>query len=745
MSAAKQAIVASEYAQDRPLEISIFCTDVRTCGKEFDGYVNRARDEFGVKYVRVQPSGVSEVPGTGNLRVHCLNGHAETQHEEFDLVVLSAGLRASPETNETAKRLGLDLDSLGLVPTNRFSPLETAQSGVYVAGSFQEPKDIPESTAQGSAAAACAMKQLTAVRGTMVQRRELPWERDVVDESPRIGVFVCHCGQNISSVVDVNRVVAKALTMPNVNHAEACLYTCSDANQQHIKEVIRSRRLNRLVVASCSSRTHDVLFRETLRESGLNQYLFVMTNIRDQCSWVHRDDPIAATAKAVDLVSMAIAKARRLKPLPLHELPVTPSALVLGGGLAGMTAAESIAGMGFKVHVVERESFLGGQLRNIQTTLERDDVQTYLRELINRTLSNPKISVHLNSDLARISGQAGNFTSVLNVGETKMTITHGVVIVATGGKERATEQFLHGKNPHVLTQSRLESLLAEESLPSELRGKPNPTVVMIQCVESRDDNNPYCSRVCCAEAVKNALEIKKRLPLSRIVIIGRDIRTSGIREVFYQQALEQQILFVRQAGNQKPEAMEDGSQLLLKVQDDHTGRDYTFTPDLLVLSTGVSPAVDNPALSRILGTALTADGFFMEAHSKLRPVDLANEGEFVCGLAHSPRFMDETIAQAQAAAARASTILSKAQLEIMGQIARVNPAECVACATCIKICPYGAPTINELRKAEIQNAKCVGCGSCTAACPARAITLWHHESDTIVAMLDELLVSGGSR
>lgn len=668
----------------------------------------------------------------------------QDQHPvEIDVEVGSIIIAQGME--EMAERLDSEMKQSGFAQTQQLSLSVGSQPGIYMAGAFQGLKDIPESVVQGSAAAACAMAQLTAVRGTMIQYHEYPWEQDISDELPRIGVFVCHCGHNISSIIDVDGVVRHAAGLTNVCHAEASTYTCSEANQQHIKEMIRKHRLNRLVVASCSSRTHEVLFQETLRESGLNRYLFAMTNIRDQCSWVHRQDPTAATAKAIDLVSMAVARARHLKQLPLYELPVTASALILGGGLAGMTAAQSIAGQGFKVHLVERGPFLGGLLQNIHSTLENADVQAYVQQLINQIQSDPKINVYLNSNLIRISGQVGNFTSVLNVAGTETAIDHGVVVVATGGQERSTRQFLHGKNPNVITQSKLESMLDSESLLSESVGKQDPTIVMIQCVESRNETHPYCSRVCCPEAVKNALEIKRRLPRSRIFVLGRDFRIFGFREGFYQKALDQGILFVHHPENRRPEVVEEAGRLKVIAHDALAGRDLFLNPDLLVLSTGISPAVDNPVLSRMLRSALTDDGFYLEAHPKLRPVDLANEGEFLCGLAHSPCFMDETIQQAQAVAARASTILSKAQLEIMGQIAFVNPAECVACATCVKICPYGAPAINELRKAEIQSAKCMGCGSCIAACPARAIMLQHQEGETMVAMFDELLVSGGSR
>ena len=748
MSATKEAMVALEHfhghASGQKLEASIFCMDVRAFGKEFDGYVNRARDEHGVKYIRAMPSRIVEMPGTKSPRIRYFAPGGAEQQEEFDLVVLSVGMRVPAGVKDMAARLGVGLNEFGFARTDRLAPLAASRPGFYVAGAFQEPKDIPESVAQASAAAACAMSELAPARGTMIRRREYPWERDTSDESPRVGVFICHCGHNIASVVDVKRVAEDAGKMPGVCHAEASLYTCSDTNQQHIKDMIKEHRLNRLVVASCSPRTHEILFQETLRESGLNQYLFAMTNIRDQCSWVHKDDPAAATDKAVDLMSMAVARARHLRALETGRLPVTAAALVIGGGLAGMTAALGIADQGFEVHLVEKEPALGGMLRNLHATLEGADVQGHLRELVVKVKSHPRINVYLGASPASISGHVGNFKSVLSVAGREKPVSHGVVIIATGGQERETELYLHGKNPRVVTQSKLEAALAGGGLPKELAGKTAPTVVMIQCVESRNGEHAYCSRVCCAEAVKNARELKRRLPDANVVVLGRDIRTYGFRELFFQKAREEGVLFVRHPEKSDPVVLEDGGRLQVTVRDVSTDRELELRPDLLVLSTGIAPAAGNPVLSGQLRSALTADGFFLEAHPKLRPVDLANEGEFLCGVAHSPRFVDETIAQAQAAVGRAASILSKAFLEIPGQTARVKPEQCVACATCVKTCPFGAPMINQLNKAEIQGAKCMGCGSCAAACPARTITLQHQEDQALVAMLDELLVGGAN-
>ena len=737
MSATKEAMVALEHVQG--LDISIFCMDVRAFGKEFDGYANRARDEHGVKYIRAMPSRVVEMPGSKNARVRFFSDKGEEQQEEFDLVVLSVGLRPSASVKETAAKLGLDLNQFGFCATDRLAPMAASKPGIYVAGAFQEPKDIPESVAQASGAAACAMEKLAPVRGTMIKRHEYPWERDVTDEKARIGIFICHCGHNIASVVDVKKVADSASKMPGIVHAETNLYACSDTSQQHIKDVIKEKRLNRLVVASCSPRTHEPLFQETLRESGLNQYLFAMTNIRDQCSWVHKNDPDAATEKATDLMRMAVARARNLKALGTGKLPVVQSALVLGGGLAGMTTALALGDQGFAVHLCEKEAELGGQLRKIRYTLEGSDVAGLLADLIGKVQKHPKITVHLKSRPLQITGHVGNFKTRVEEAGKEQTISHGVIVIAVGGAERQTDLYLNGKHRAVITQRQLEEKLAGRSLTSAA-----PTILMIQCVDSRNDAHPYCSRVCCSSAIKNALELKKQKPNAKVVVLYKDIRTYGFRELAYEEARKAGVLFVRYNDKQDPVVADKGGNLQVTVTDAGSGAEITLQPDLVVLSTGIAPAEDNPVISGLLRTALTADGFFLEAHPKLRPVDLANEGEFIAGLCHSPRFMDETIAHAKAVAGRAATVLSRAFLDIAGQVAKVDPTDCVACATCVKVCPYGAPMINDLKKAEIQSAKCMGCGSCTAACPAHTITLQHQECQQVTAMLDELLVNEGA-
>ncbi|HEY3323229.1 MAG TPA: FAD-dependent oxidoreductase [Planctomycetota bacterium] len=737
-AAAKQAMVALEHMPGT--EISVFCMDVRAFGKEFDQYVNRARDEHKVKFIRAMPSRIVEMPGSKNVRIRYFDENGKEQQQEFGLVVLSVGLKPSASVKDLAGRLGLELNSFGFCQTDRLAPVTSSRPGIYVAGAFQEPKDIPESVAQASAAAACAMEQLATARGSMIQQREYPWERDTSDQAPRIGVFICHCGHNIASVIDVNKVAEQALKMPNVVHAEASLYTCSDTNQQHIKDMIREHRLNRLVVASCTPRTHEVLFQETLREAGLNQYLFAMTNIRDQCSWVHRDDHVAATAKAVELMRMAVGRARHLKSLETGQLPVNQSALVIGGGLAGMTAALSVAEQGFDVHLIEKEAQLGGNLRQLYSTLEKPDVQPFLKGLLQKVQSNPRIKLRLGAQLNAITGHVGNFKSEIKSASGTSTIQHGVVIVATGGAERPTDKYGHGSNPRVLTQREVEAQLHGASGAVQQLGK-NSTIVMLQCVNSRTTEHVYCSRVCCADAVKNALALKAKNPGAQIYVLAKDIRTYGFRETYFQQAREAGIIFVRYPQDKEPAV--DAKTLEVSVLDAGINRELKLKADLLVLSTGIAPAADNPVLSSLLRTSLTTDGFFLEAHPKLRPVDVASEGIFVCGLSHSPRFSDETIAQAQAAAARAATILAKPHREVPGQISRIDPLKCIACMTCVKVCPYDAPALNaEIHKAEVQTAKCMGCGSCASTCPAKAITLQHQEEKQVIAQLDELLVGG---
>ena len=721
MYATKEAIIAKEH--EKQMEPAIFFMDMRAFGKDFDKYYDRAQEEYGIRYIRCMPSSVKQIQQTKNLVMRYVDDSGEFIDEEFDLVVLSVGLAPTEEMKEMARRLDIKLNKYGFCETDTFSPVETSRPGVYVCGAFEGPKDIPETVMQASGAASFAQGDLTSARGTLVTRKELPPERDVRGEPPRIGAFICHCGINIGGVVDVPDVTKYAESLPNVVFAMNNLYTCSQDAQEIIKEKIEEHNLNRVVVASCSPRTHEPLFQQTIREAGLNRYLFEMANIRDHCSWVHMNEPQAATEKAKGLVRTAVAKATILEPLERLRLQVTKRGLVIGGGIAGMTAALALAKQGFETYLVEKDEELGGLARRIHYTIEGKDVQDFLDNIKKKVKGNPLIKVFTNNEVAEISGYIGNFITTLKSGD---ELEHGVVIVATGAQELETEEYLYGKNEIVLTQMELEERLSSRGL----RAEELNTVVMINCVGSREENRPYCSRVCCSESVKNALKIKELNPRARVYVLYRDMRTYGLREDYYREAREKGVIFIRYTEDQKPEVKEVNGKLEVSVMDDVLKQKLTLKPDVVALGVATVPLLEeNKSLAQILKVPLNADGFFLEAHVKLRPVEFATEGIFVCGLAHCPKFIDESITQANAAVSRASTILSKDEIEAEGTISSVDPALCSACGMCEALCAYKAievKVINERtgqKAAVVTAAMCKGCGACAANCRSSAIDL----------------------
>ncbi|MCY2929197.1 MAG: FAD-dependent oxidoreductase [Planctomycetota bacterium] len=719
MAATKEAIQAKEHEPD--LDVTIFFLDLRAFGKDFDRYCERAKNQLGVRYVRSFISRTYEMPETKNLALTYLDANMKRTTEEFDMVVLSLGLEPSATLQQQAERLKVALNRWGFAQTTELDPLTTSRPGVFVGGTFQEPKDIPETVMQATAAAAKAMTLLARSRGSAVKVKKYPLERDVTDEPARIGVFICHCGSNIASVVDVAAVVKAASALPNVVLAEHNTYTCADDTQDRLKDKIDEYRLNRVVIASCTPRTHEPIFRDTLRDAGLNQYLVEMANIRDQCSWVHSGDPVKATAKAIDRVRMSVGRAARLVPLAEETIPVKNSALVIGGGVAGMTAALALADQGFPVELVEKSDVLGGTARQIHTTLDGADVQAYLARAIERVGKHPRIKLHLNSHVAKVEGGIGDFTSHLVTGEQTAEITHGVAVLATGALEAKPTTYGYGQSPSVLTQVELSERLAAGTLDIPA----GATIAMIQCVEQRTAERPYCSRVCCTQAVKNALELRRKYPQARVVVLYRDMRTYGFREAAYRQAREAGVLFVRYEADAPPQVALNGQSIRVSITEPALGRAMDLQVDLLALAAPMVPRADRKELSDLLRVPLNADGFFLEAHVKLRPVDFASEGLFLAGTVHAPKFLTETISQANAVAARAAAILSRKRMPVSGQIAWVDPEKCISCMTCVHVCPYGAPKVGTDNKAEVQSAVCMGCGNCTAECPAKALSLRH--------------------
>ncbi|UCG44345.1 MAG: CoB--CoM heterodisulfide reductase iron-sulfur subunit A family protein [candidate division WOR-3 bacterium] len=735
MYAVKEAVIAKEHTPR--IEPTVFYMDMRSYGKDFDRYVERAEERYGVRLVRARVPEVREDPETHDLimRYATEDGmHAEL----FDMVVLSCGLVPPQQLVELSRRLEMDLDRFGFAAGNLWDPTGSSRPGFSVAGSFHAPMAIPETVTEASGAAASAGGMLAEARGTMAAELEPAAETDVRGEPPRVGAFICHCGVNIGGVVDVPAVVEYARTQPFVAHAEENLYSCSGDTQQKIKDTIRQHRLNRVMVASCSPRTHEPLFQATLAEAGLNPHLFAMANIRDQCSWVHAAEKGKATEKAKELVRGAIARVVRQAPLPRVKLSVTKSALVVGGGIAGMSAALSIADQGFEVSLVERESELGGNARQIWRSAEGEDIQARLTEMVGRVSSHPRIDVHTGATIEKIDGFVGNYRTKVKAEAERQTSTpdlqieHGVVVVATGAEYRTPTEYCYGGSERIITQRELEELIAHRSDAA----KEAESVVMIQCVGSRESERPWCSRVCCTEAVKNAVALKELDPNLDVFVLYRDIRTYGLREEYYRRARELGVVFIRYASAASPGAsdpdstpevkIEDGKPVVT-VRDKVIDREIRFRPGLLVLSSGIVPRPDASELAKMLKVPLNADGFFLEAHMKLRPVDFATEGVFMAGLAQFPKFIDESVAQARAAAGRAATVLSREFLESEVTVAHVDPQRCAACRMCETLCAYHAIEVrvvdeNSGQEAAVVNeALCKGCGACAANCRCSAI------------------------
>jgi heterodisulfide reductase subunit A len=739
MYATKEAIIAKEH--DADLDCTIFYIDMRAFGKGFDAYYERAK-ELGVKYIRCRPSSVKEDVNTRNLKITYQNADGEIVTDEFGMVVLSTGLRPPAEVKELAEKFGINLDQHGFAATQSLSPVETSHEGVYVCGPFAAPKDIPETVMEASAGAAKAIALLKDQRGALITHKEYPPEKDVTGQEPRIGVFVCHCGKNIGGVADVPDVVEYAKTLPNVVYAEQNLYTCSTDTQEKIKEVIEEQQLNRVIVASCSPRTHEPLFRNTCREAGLNEYLFEMANIRDQCTWVHMHMPEMATQKSKDLVRIAVAKARMLEPLKKGTLKVNNDALVIGGGISGMTAAVNLADQGFKVHLVENQEKLGGNLNHIHSLLGDADPQQKLNSTIEKVRNHPNINLHLDSVVSAAEGSVGNFKSTIKRNGDETQVSHGAVIVATGAEQYEPTEYLYGKNSKVVTQRTFEQWLSEDK--AEL--KDVKSIVMIQCVGSRDENHPYCSRVCCSEAIKNAMLVKKKQPETDVCILYRDVRTYGLLEEYYREARNMGVRFVRYEEDKKPEVSANNGSFTVSCFDPFLRAPVTINSDLVVLAAGIVPGETLSEIGQLYKLSLNQDKFFLEAHMKLRPVDFATDGVFMAGLAHCPKSIEESIAQADAAAARAATLLSKDEIELEATISEIVDDNCDGCAYCIDPCPYNALTLVEyMFKGDIKKtverdaALCKGCGVCQATCPKKGVYIRSFRLEQLGAMVDAAL------
>jgi len=739
----KQVILTKDH--DADARCTIFHNDIRSYGKDFERFYQRTENLPGIRFIRSYTSIIKENPETGNVTIRYSTPDDGVKEEEFDMVVLSVGLNPPANVKDLADTFGIELNSHGFCKINPVNPIETTRPGIFVSGAFQGPMDIPESVLTASGAGSQCGELLSFRRGNLSKKRVYPTERDVSKEEPRIGVYVCHCGANIGRIVNVPSTVEYALSLPNVVHADESLFICSTEAAAMLAKDIEERGLNRVIVAACTPRTHEPLFRDTLREAGINQYYYDMANIREHCSWVHSKEKEEATQKAKDIIRMSAARACHLEPLQEFDLPVNKVALVVGGGIAGMTSALSIANQGHEVHLVEKEKDLGGMARRLHYTLEGLDVQAYLRGLIRKVYQHPLVHVYTDAAILEASGYVGNFITKVKSGRGITEIKHGATVIATGAEVYRPAEYLYGEDDRVMTHLELEERITggDEKV---IKAK---TLVMIQCVGCRNEERNYCSRICCSESVKNALKLKEINPGMDIYILFKDMRTYGFKEDYYREASNRDVKFIRYEPQDKPHVAsgnsDEGRSVLKVAATDYIlGKKLEIDADALVLAAAVIPSADRKEIAGLFKVSLGPDEFFQEAHVKLRPVDFAAEGVYLCGIAHYPKLMSETISQAYGAAGRALTLLSNATVTASGSVCDVKEGMCIGCGACVSACTYGAVELHDSKqgkKASVIPVLCKGCGLCNSKCPTGAISLKHYTDEEIFSQI----IAAGSR
>jgi heterodisulfide reductase subunit A len=726
----KEAIIAKEHQKGK-LDTAIFYIDMRTHGKDFERYYNRAQ-EMGVRFLKSKISTIRQDHDTNNLLISYTDKTGRRIDETFDIVVLSVGFGVSKQALELAHKLDIELDQYQHARTSSFEPVRTSRPGIFVCGTFESPKDIPQSVIESSASAAVVESTLAEFRGSMIQTKEAIEEIDVRGAPPRIGVFVCHCGTNISGFLEVSQVVEYAKTLPNVVFAEDNLFSCSQDTQEQITQIIKEQKLNRVVVAACSPRTHEGLFQETVLNAGINKYLFEMANIRNQCSWVHSSEREEATEKAKGLLRMAVSKVSLLQPLVDPEIEMNQSALVVGGGLSGITAAKNLAQQGYYTYLIEKNDVLGGQALNLHATWQGEDVQQQLTRLISDTESDPNIQILTNAEVKKVAGFVGNFQTTVETAGKEQVVRHGVAIIATGASELKPDAYLYGEDSRVLTALELDRKFVDNSLNlSEMN-----SAVFIQCVGSRVKERPYCSKVCCTQSVKNALKLKELKPEMDVFIIYRDVRTYGLREDLYRQARSKGVIFIRYDFDKGVSVSSGSEGLDVRCTSDVLQREIEIRADMLVLATAIVAPQENP-IAQLFKVPVNEDGFFVEAHVKLQPIDFSTKGVFVCGLAHSPKPVDEAVAQGLGAASRAATLLCQEKVQGNAIVSDINAQLCRGCRQCLEVCPYQAIEFHEDRiVCEVNQAICTGCGSCAVACPTGAASVFHFDSQQVLTMVE---------
>jgi heterodisulfide reductase subunit A2 len=737
----KQVILTKDH--DAEAECTIFHNDIRSYGKDFERFFQRTEKLPGIRFFRSYTTVVKEDPKTKNVTIRYSTPDEGVKEEEFEMVVLSVGLNPPSEAQSLADKFGIKLNAHDFCDTNPANPMETSRPGVFISGAFNGPTDIPESVFTASGASSQCGEMLDYRRGKLTEEKVFPAERDVSKEPPRIGVFVCHCGANIGRIVNVPSTVEYALTLPNVVYAQEQLFSCASNSAREITDITKEKGLNRVVIAACSPRTLEPLFRETLREAGINQYYFEMGNIREHNSWVHSKEKEDALDKAKDIIRMSVARAAHLAPLKEFDLPVNKEALVVGGGIAGMTCALSIANQGHEVHLLEKESNLGGMALKIHETLEGLDVQAYLRDLIKKVYAHPSIHVYTDASILEAAGYVGNFTTKVKSERGIREIKHGAAVIATGANVYKPTEYLYGTDDRVMTHLELEERIHNDD--EKIKNAKN--LVMIQCVGCRNEDRNYCSRICCGESIKNALKLKELNPKMDIYILFRDVRTYGFREDYYREAANREVKFIRYEPQDKPlveagESQEGQPILKVTATDYILGNKLEIEADFVALAAAIVPAAGSKETAQQFKVSLGQDGFFQEAHVKLRPVEFAADGVYLCGMAHYPKHITETINQAYGAAGRVLTLLSHDTVVASGSVCEVNEKKCMGCGTCAAVCTYGSIEMRKTpngMKAIVNPILCKGDGLCNAKCPTGAIQLKHFTDKGLFAQIDAMV------
>jgi heterodisulfide reductase subunit A len=739
MYATKQAMIAKDRSPG--LGVTFYYMDIRPMGKDYERYYERAKSDYGIEYIRSAISSIKELQQSKNLLITYVKEDGTFEEREFDTVILSVGFTPPPTIKDLAGKMGLQLNQQGFCKAEEFNPAQTSVDGIFVGGAFRGPRDIPETVVEGSSAAASVASFLVPNRLPQPPK-EYPAEGALGEEIPKIGVFLCHCGEELKKNLSLFDLILGTKLLREVVHVEEVGLACLPEDLNLIKKRIGEHGLNRIVIAGCSHREIRGAMEEMAKGMGFNPYLIEYANIREQCAFVHFDYPKLATEKAMALIRMAVERAKRSQPIRRGKEKIDKKGLVVGGGLAGMTASLQLAQQGYEVDLIEKEKELGGNLRESFYTLRGSNPKDFLNKLIQQVKNSGSIHLYTEAEVLGFEKKNGHYRTKIryqNVGDSTLReekiLDHGALILATGGKEIAPKGYLYGEDSRVITQRQLEKRIhsSDDSL------KDLHSVVMIQCVGSRDEEHPYCSRICCGHAVKNALKLKEKDPNINIYVLYRDVRTYGFYETYYHEARGKGVIFVRYDLENKPQvSLQDGN-LQVSLFDPAMNNSITLPADRIVLSTGIEPN-DHHELARIFDVDLNPDGFFMEANPKSAPLDSVDRGKFFCGLCHSPNFIEDAISQGNAAAARAAALLSKEAIEEKAYLAYVIKRLCCGCGLCVTVCPYGARVLNEEEgKAEVIGSLCQGCGSCVIACRNAASQQRNFEKELNLAALDAVI------